>query len=79
MMTKQETQLAMFGCTYEQLDVMMAHALGPLEMFAMSILSDAQEELAMGNTNVSRQYMNRAKYVMSVIMERNINAVMEVA
>lgn len=74
MMTQQDTQLAMFGCTYEALDSMIADSIGPLEMLAMSILSDAQEELAMGNTNVSRQYMNRSKYVMSVIMERKMNA-----
>ena len=36
-----------------------------LEMVVMSILSDAQELLAMGATNDSRQYMNRAKFILS--------------
>ena len=40
-----------------------------LEMVVMSILSDAQELLAMGATNDSRQYMNRAKFILSEMME----------
>jgi hypothetical protein len=40
-----------------------------LEMVCMSILSDAQELLAMGATNDSRQYMNRAKFILSEMME----------
>lgn len=74
MMTQQDTQLAMFGCTYAQLDEMIADYIGPLEMLSMSILSDAQEVLERGRSNESRQYMNRAKYVMSVIIERNMEA-----
>ena len=40
-----------------------------LEMVCMSILSDAQELLAMGATNDSRQYMNRAKFILSEMMD----------
>jgi hypothetical protein len=40
-----------------------------LEMVVMGILSDAQELLAMGATNDSRQYMNRAKFILSEMME----------
>ena len=72
MMTQKDTQVAMFGCTYAELDHMIADYIGPLEMLSMSILSDAQEELARGNSEVSRQYMNRAKYVMSEILKRNM-------
>jgi len=43
--------------------------LSGLEMVVMSILSDAQELLAMGATNDSRQYMNRAKFILSEMME----------
>lgn len=43
--------------------------LSGLEMVCMSILSDAQELLAMGATNDSRQYMNRAKFILSEMME----------
>ena len=75
MMTQQDTQRAMFGCSYAELDGMIADYISPLEMLSMSILSDAQEELALGHSNLSRQYMNRAKYVMSVIMERKMREV----
>lgn len=34
-------------------------------MLAMSILSDAQELLEMGRQDECRQYINRAKYVLS--------------
>jgi hypothetical protein len=40
-----------------------------LEMVVMSILSDAQELLAMGASNDSRQYMNRAKFILSEMMD----------
>ena len=43
--------------------------LSGLEMVVMSILSDAQELLAMGASNDSRQYMNRAKFILSEMME----------
>ena len=45
-----------------------------LEMVAMGILSDAQEMLAMGATNDSRQYMNRAKFILSEIMDNRLRA-----
>jgi hypothetical protein len=53
--------------------------LSGLEMVAMSILSDAQELLAMGATNDSRQYMNRAKFILSEMMEARIKVGMEYA
>jgi len=40
-----------------------------LEMVVMGILSDSQELLAMGATNDSRQYMNRAKFILSEMMD----------
>lgn len=43
--------------------------LSGLEMVVMGILSDAQELLALGATNDSRQYMNRAKFILSEMME----------
>ena len=43
--------------------------LSGLEMVVMGILSDAQELLAMGATNDSRQYMNRAKFILAEMME----------
>jgi len=40
-----------------------------LEMVVMSILSDAQELLAMGRTDASRKQMNIAKFVVSKMLE----------
>ena len=45
-----------------------------LEMVVMSILSDAQELLAMGATNDSRQYMNRAKFILGEMMDQRRSA-----
>jgi hypothetical protein len=40
-----------------------------LEMVVMSILSDAQELLAMGRNEDSRKQMNIAKFILSEMME----------
>jgi hypothetical protein len=40
-----------------------------LEMVVMSILSDAQELLAMGRNEDSRKQMNVAKFILSEMME----------
>lgn len=40
------------------------------EMYVMGILSDAQEELARGNSETARHYMNRAKYMLSEMMNK---------
>lgn len=43
--------------------------LSGLEMVVMSILSDAQELMAMGDTEQARKYLNRGKYILSEMME----------
>ena len=40
-----------------------------LEMVVMGVLSDAQEQLAMGRHEASRKYMNIAKFILSEMME----------
>lgn len=40
-----------------------------IEMVVMSILSDAQELLAMGQNDNSRKLMNIAKFILSEMME----------
>ncbi len=40
-----------------------------IEMVVMSILSDAQELLAMGRNDNSRKLMNIAKFILSEMME----------
>lgn len=58
----------MYGCQKSALDELIADEMMPLMgghyMLAMSILSDAQELLAIGDGGRARQYINRAKYVM---------------
>ena len=40
-----------------------------LEMVAMSVLSDAQELLAMGRNEAARKQMNIAKFILSEMMD----------
>lgn len=61
-------EIVMYGCTRADLDDMLEEELMPMMggqyMLAMSILSDAQECIAVGMGDRARQYINRAKYVM---------------
>ena len=43
--------------------------LSGLEMVAMGVLSDAQELLAMGNSEAARKQMNIAKFILCEMME----------
>ena len=66
-------QKTVYGCTEKELDKMIysehRQVFGGLRMLAMSILSDAQEVLHMGDAEASRQYMNCAKYVIEKLEE----------
>ena len=57
----------MYGMPKEWLDELVDDwqepLMGGLPMLAMSILSDAQECIAIGRHDTARQYINRAKYV----------------
>ena len=59
----------MFGMPKEWLDELIADwqepLMGGLTMLAMSVLSDAQERIALGHHDVARQYINRAKYIIT--------------
>lgn len=70
-MTTEQNQITMFGIPQEWLDELMDDwrdpMMGGLTMLAMSILSDAQECIAIGNDEMARQYINRAKYVIKVV------------
>lgn len=65
--TKEQRDQQMFGCSG---DAILAELKGPVgalmgpEMFAMSILSDAQEMIAQGQGEKARQFINRAKLVL---------------
>lgn len=43
--------------------------LSGLEMVVMGVLSDAQELLAMGNSEASRKQMNIAKFILSEMID----------
>lgn len=43
--------------------------LSGLEMVVMGILSDAQELMSMGDTEDARKNLNRAKFILSEMME----------
>jgi hypothetical protein len=58
------TARKMFGCTVEALTEAYNESLSR-QIFLMGILSDAQEADASGNVELARQYMNRAKYIIS--------------
>lgn len=76
-----QKELDMLGCTFEEMNEAINNGFNKDDkvMFAMSILSDAQEEGARGNFERNRQYINRAKYVLSMIskdirdMKKGIN------
>lgn len=71
----EKRDLEMFGCPREAVDAELAGYFGPKEMYAMSILSDAQEVLARGDAETARQWMNKAKYVMSQILVEKMERV----
>jgi len=66
MTEKEQRDESMFGCSTEELDQMVEdyEYLNEFNMLAMSILSDAQEEIERGNGEIARRYINKAKYVM---------------
>ena len=64
---EQDRNLLMYGMPKEWLDELVEDwrepMMGGLSMLAMSMLSDAQECIAVGRHETARQYINRAKYV----------------
>ena len=67
MSEKDKQYMVMYGMPKEWLDELVNDwqepMMGGLTMLAMSILSDAQECIAIGRHETARQYINRAKYV----------------
>lgn len=73
MMKKAQREREMFGCTEHDLETFVRRYVGntalPLGFksckdAAKSILSDAQEEIAMGNGEHARKAINRAKWLL---------------
>lgn len=68
-LTTQERELRMYGCSIADFqesveDSFTFRVSGPA-MVAMSLMSDAQEEMAHGMTEAARQTINRAKWILS--------------
>lgn len=63
------SQIKMFGETVKEFNEAF-NSGGDTDklMYAMSILSDAQEVMAMGQTEVARQFINKSKYFISKVM-----------
>ena len=66
-MQTDEQQIKMYGCTVADMRATVEESLdlrfGGGAMVAMSMLSDAQEEVARGMQEHARQTINRAKWV----------------
>jgi len=52
-----------FGCAVDELETMVVESIAPPAMLVMSIMSDAQEEIAFGQAEAARQSLNRAKWI----------------
>ena len=67
MSEKDKQYMVMYGMPQEWLDELVTDwqepLMGGLTRLAMSVLSDAQERIALGHDDIARQYINRAKYV----------------
>jgi Na+/phosphate symporter len=64
-------ELVMYGCYAMDIDFELEESTSSKEMYAMSILSDAQHVMAHGDTETARQFINKAKYVISKVMREN--------
>lgn len=60
----QQSQIAMYGCTLDQLNECVDEAISTPKQFALSILSDAQEQMSRGNLERARHIINQAKYIL---------------
>ena len=64
-----QVQKRMFGCTSEELETIV-DAQHPRLSIALSVLSDAQELIRLGQTEDARQAINRAKYMINAAESR---------
>lgn len=76
-MNKIQQQLDMYGMLSSEIDDEMRSAneplMGGLPMMVMSILSNVQEEIAIGYHERARQNINVCKYILSDVMKREMN------
>lgn len=76
-MNKIQQQLDMYGMLASEIDDEMRSAneplMGGLPMMMMSILSNVQEEIAIGYHERARQNINICKYILSDMMRKDMN------
>jgi len=76
-MNKVQQQLDMYGMLASEIDDEMRSAneplMGGLPMMVMSILSNVQEEIAIGYHERARQNINICKYILSDMMRKDVN------
>lgn len=70
--SKERREIDMYGCTAETLryrveDSLIFKTCGP-SMIAMSLMSDAQEEIKFGMKEEARRSLNRAKWIIATYM-----------
>ena len=67
---KQKNEINMFGQSIENLNMEIDHfkqspfGLKSESDYAVCVMSDAQEEIARGNLEMARLYLNKAKYAL---------------
>ena len=76
-MNKIQQQLERYGMLASEIDDEMRDAneflMGGLSMMVMSILSNVQEEIAIGYHERARQNINICKYILSDVMKQEMN------
>lgn len=74
-MTQQEKEIQCFGFPIEDIRAAIEDSFtfqhSGYQSVAMSLMSDAQEAMARGNTEWARQIINQAKWVLSTYREKN--------
>ena len=77
-MNQYQREMNMYGMTTEQIKEQYMESITAkftgLEMVAMGVLSDAQELMAMGQTEAARKQINIAKFILSEMMDARVPA-----
>ena len=70
--------IQMYGCKFqdflENVTDSITYKLSGANMVVAGLMSDAQEQMAFGDTEGARQTLNRAKGVLFAVMEGELNA-----
>ena len=68
----------MYGCDFQQflegVTNSFTYKFSGANMIVAGLMSDAQEQMAFGDTEGARQTLNRAKGVLFLVMEGKLNA-----